>query len=344
MSNLRRKASPRKNDNQTELMMDAPLAWVVYVLCDPRVEDPIQRIRYVGITRVGVESRLVGHISEAKRGIETHRCRWVRVLLSAGLLPIIEEIDPGIADRPRNESEIAWIKHFRGIGCPLTNSTDGGDGVVSPSPEVRFKQSQSQRARWSRPEEREKMMIAFANPEVRSKHSAHAKEAWADEDAKTARIASIKIAQRTPETRAKRSESMKMSWADPETRARHIVATTNSETQAKRTASMKATAQHPETQARYSAASKRSWADPNVRERRRIAADERRANAAKVVKEKSKSARRIAWESLSEEERERFGTFMGYAQHLAWSDPETKEHRRAASMITRARHKKERLE
>ena len=43
--------------------------------------------------------------------------------------------------------EIVRIAHYRGLGHPLTNQTDGGEGLVRPSKEIREKMAARQRGR-----------------------------------------------------------------------------------------------------------------------------------------------------------------------------------------------------
>ena len=135
------------NPDQLGLLLDVPPAWVIYVLCDPRESDPIQRIRYVGVTRGSVKKRFQNHITESRRGVKTYKCNWVRSLLAIGLLPILEEIDIGASERSWDNSEISWIRHFRDKGCPLTNTTDGGDGTPGHvvSQETRMKIGEANR-------------------------------------------------------------------------------------------------------------------------------------------------------------------------------------------------------
>ena len=94
----------------------------IYVLIDPRTEE----IRYVGRTSKKPEERLFGHIYRSNRGC--HKDRWIRQLRRAGLVPrmvVIQRV-PLLCWR---EAERYWIGHFNSIGCPLTNSAEGGEGT-----------------------------------------------------------------------------------------------------------------------------------------------------------------------------------------------------------------------
>ena len=100
--------------------------WFVYVLKDPRTDS----VRYVGWT-VDIERRLYIHIWRAENDQDnnTHKGRWIRLLLKEGLKPIIETIESGYGDGWK-ESERRWVKHFRDAGCKLMNLTDGGEGTL----------------------------------------------------------------------------------------------------------------------------------------------------------------------------------------------------------------------
>lgn len=217
-----RRSRLHKNANQVELGLDVDPAWVVYVLCDPRVSDPVERIRYVGVTRVGVDERLKRHLKEARSGRTTHRHCWIRQLLSEGLAPIVEAVDPGTQERAWDRSESAWINHFRSLGCRLTNSCDGGLGVLNPSRETREKISRARcspgfSAKLSSQEYRSKMSATvrarWEDPDFRVRCSAAQKAVWADPERKAERDALHRAAMARPEVRAKLSAASRASWA-----------------------------------------------------------------------------------------------------------------------------------
>lgn len=83
-------------------------------------------IRYVGKTKLSLESRLSGHLLDVRRGNSTHKANWIRSLLCKGLVPTISLLE--IVEGNGNKEEIAWIKYFRDHGVELTNATNGGDG------------------------------------------------------------------------------------------------------------------------------------------------------------------------------------------------------------------------
>lgn len=117
--------------------------WRIYGLKDPRN----LQIRYVGVV-ISERARLARHIGEARRGkCKTHKCNWIRSILSDGLLPIEITLEEGCGDSWR-EAECRWIEEIGKI-YPLTNATAGGLGSVG------FKHSE---------ETKEKISKAKSNP------------------------------------------------------------------------------------------------------------------------------------------------------------------------------------
>ncbi len=82
--------------------------------------------RYVGKTKRQVKQRVKQHLNDRFK-YKSHFYNWLNSMIANNmeyhviLLDEVEEI--GWEDR-----EIFWIKHFRNMGYPLTNMTDGGDG------------------------------------------------------------------------------------------------------------------------------------------------------------------------------------------------------------------------
>lgn len=157
MSKSTHLASFVKNPDQTSIPLDTGPAWVVYVLCDPRETDPVRRIRYVGVTHKEPSYRLAKHIDDVKWGKgQTHKKNWIKNLLTVDLSPTIEIVDPGTEASAWGRSEMSWIDYFRQKGCPLTNTTKGGEGSAghTMSEESRRKMSEAQRQRMANPESR----------------------------------------------------------------------------------------------------------------------------------------------------------------------------------------------
>jgi len=138
--------------------MKKPFKAYIYVLRDPRNNA----VRYVGFTQKTLSKRLSGHVSQ--RNGKNHRAHWIKQLYDLGLRPIIQPIftwdDPGIKWQLVERN---WIKELRAIGWKLTNTTDGGEGMLgySPSIETRQKHSAAITGRKHSPEAREKISAAL---------------------------------------------------------------------------------------------------------------------------------------------------------------------------------------
>lgn len=124
----------------------------IYALLDPETLDA----RYVGKTVRPVE-RLTNHMNERSN---CHRSHWLQSLRSRGLRPIMVLLERIHGEWPWQESERHWIAHGRASGWPLTNSTDGGDGVPGLSGESRRRMGAAWRGRRHRPDSIEKMRAA----------------------------------------------------------------------------------------------------------------------------------------------------------------------------------------
>lgn len=144
-----------------------PRTWHIYSLSDPRTGV----VRYIGWTFT-VTRRVNAHCASAKR-TETHKAHWLRGLLAVGLRPAVSVIESGAGDGWAF-AERKWIAHHRSIGSPLTNATDGGEGVpgFSPSPEVRGKMSRAHMGRKQTPESTEKTRRALLGRKQSAEHIA----------------------------------------------------------------------------------------------------------------------------------------------------------------------------
>jgi hypothetical protein len=84
-------------------------------------------VRYVGKANNPVE-RYRGHIgSDLVKFPHWYKCRWVKTLLQKNMLPVLHVIDE-VPVSEWQEAERHWIAYYRGLGFPLTNTSDGGDG------------------------------------------------------------------------------------------------------------------------------------------------------------------------------------------------------------------------
>lgn len=97
----------------------------IYKLTDPRDNA----IKYIGYTKRVLRKRLAAHIRDSINNNKTYKQKWIRSLLSEGLLPIISIVKY----IPKGESwqgyEIKYIKQYFDKGHKLTNGTSGGDGT-----------------------------------------------------------------------------------------------------------------------------------------------------------------------------------------------------------------------
>lgn len=101
----------------------------IYGLADPNT----LRIRYVGKSN-NPKERLTGHLSERSLHTKNEKNAWLRSLLEQGLRPvliILQEITHGCWA----EAERAWICILRMQGCKLTNTSDGGEGILDQDPQ-----------------------------------------------------------------------------------------------------------------------------------------------------------------------------------------------------------------
>ncbi len=86
------------------------------LLLDPRVEDEVLGVRYVGRTNNDPDKRLETHIESARVGGESRKDRWIRELLALGLTPRIKDLGPG--DRWERKR---LMLEFRAAGARLVN-------------------------------------------------------------------------------------------------------------------------------------------------------------------------------------------------------------------------------
>jgi predicted GIY-YIG superfamily endonuclease len=95
----------------------------IYTLIDPTTNE----IKYIGYTK-NPKKRIWEHIRDAKKGIRTYKCEWIRSLLSKNSEPILEIMSEFDSHDKVLLEEIRLIKEFKESGSKLTNLTNGGDG------------------------------------------------------------------------------------------------------------------------------------------------------------------------------------------------------------------------
>lgn len=143
----------------------------IYGLFDPRNYS----LRYIGKSD-NPNLRLKQHIKEARHSKKRNRyvASWIRQLLSEDLQPDMEVLEECTQDNWQ-ESEKAWIAECRKFGVRLTNTTDGGDGVNNPPPEVRARMA-SMRGKTHSDEWRQYMSSLFKGRVSPNKGNTHSEE------------------------------------------------------------------------------------------------------------------------------------------------------------------------
>jgi hypothetical protein len=165
----------------------------IYTLCDP---DTLM-VRYVGKTN-NPRHRLAQHLLEKKKD-NSHKARWIKKLKREGKKPILQIIEEVDMDK-WEEAEIKWISFYKGLGCKLTNISEGGHSHLITN-EMRDKIRKANLGKKAKEETKQKLSIATKNymsdPKIRKKQSDACKKQWSD-----------------LEYRKKRSEDTKKLWAD----------------------------------------------------------------------------------------------------------------------------------
>lgn len=257
-------------------------------------------IRYIGKTVKKLETRLIAHLTDARRGGDSHKNRWLRKCLDAGLRPsmwLLEEVCDGTSWQTR---EREWISKAIALGFDLTNQTAGGEGldfidddaraayaqsmsIVSKEkywslPHMREALAEGNRRSWaanrqrridalmdgwddaSRKRHQEIMESVRQTPDFKAAKSAGAKKAW------LGHRATIIEAFARPETKAKQAAAAKASWADPDKREAKMARWKDPESRAKQAAELATrqakiqAARTPEVRAKQAASLKANWA------------------------------------------------------------------------------------
>lgn len=232
-------------------------------------------IRYVGKSDDPV-NRFYSHVSAAKgRYYEHHTCRWLRKILSAGHMPRLVYLQEVAEGDCWKEAERFWVSKAIQLGWKITNSTEGGDGVVFLDAGDRARFCAAVKAGVNTPE-RKAMSSALMNklhstPEFKAKIA----KALADPEMIKRRGQSIKVARNTPESKEKTSAQARAMHADPEMRKRLSAKISEAkslpEARAKTSAQMKerhanaTPEQKLEMSAKHSSRVKDLWADPVYR-------------------------------------------------------------------------------
>ena len=116
----------------------------IYGLIDPFTND----VRYIGKS-IRPDGRLRDHCNDRS---SCHRTHWIQSVLAKDSRPglvILEELSDN-ADWQAVERK--WIAYAREAHWPLTNSTDGGDGVLNLCADAKAKMAKTWIGRKHRPE------------------------------------------------------------------------------------------------------------------------------------------------------------------------------------------------
>lgn len=135
----------------------------IYALLDPETQE----IRYIGKSIRPVE-RLTNHMNSRER---CHRTNWLASLKKKGLRPELVILERIHGEWPWQFSERFWIAYGRKMGWPLTNGTDGGDGVVGISGESLHRMREAWKGRKHKPES----LTLIGAASRRRKHSSETK-------------------------------------------------------------------------------------------------------------------------------------------------------------------------
>ena len=241
--------------------------WDIYTLSDPRTPE---EVRYVGKTSCGLERRLSGHLSYARRSkSKTHLVNWLKALVAESVRPQVRGVERGTG--AWEAAERRWITWYREHGYDLCNATDGGEGASLghvKSPETRAKLSAANKGRVHSAKARARMSAARRGRGPVLTAESYAKMSRTKTGRPGPKLSPESIAKRVATNKAtwkrKKAEGWKPTPCSPEGRARTIAANKGRkcslETRAKIAAANKGRGSgrklSPETRARMSAAQK----------------------------------------------------------------------------------------
>lgn len=98
----------------------------IYVLRNPENNE----VFYVGKTSKDLKVRLSGHMSDL--GASSAKGQYLKILFDKGLKPTIEAVEVMygtcyIDSIKALDREIYWIKHYKSLGCNLTNAVNASE-------------------------------------------------------------------------------------------------------------------------------------------------------------------------------------------------------------------------
>jgi GIY-YIG catalytic domain-containing protein len=124
----------------------------IYGLIDPFTDE----VRYIGKS-IRPKERLRDHCNDHS---DCHRTHWIQSVRARGKRPRLVILEELSTDMDWQIVEQRWIAQARAAGWPLTNGTDGGDGVPNLCPEAKAKMIKAWKGRKHRPESLAKMAAA----------------------------------------------------------------------------------------------------------------------------------------------------------------------------------------
>jgi group I intron endonuclease len=127
-------------------MENNPIKYKIYSLASSEFPD---KIRYIGMTKHLLEKRLKQHIYDSKF-ICNHRQKWMNSVLEKKYTIIINLLEDNLTFLEAVKKEIELIKLYKQNDNKLTNSTDGGEGLHNPTPEVLNKMSEKSKGNKNR--------------------------------------------------------------------------------------------------------------------------------------------------------------------------------------------------
>lgn len=150
--------------------------FLIYALSDPRTDE----VRYVGKSCSGL-ARPRQHLqAKTLREDPTYKAKWLRSLIAAGHAPEVLVIHEAESREALPDAERWWIAYGRAMCWPLTNLTEGGDGVVGADPSVIERIANARRGRKQSPATVAKraasMRAYYATHEHPSRGSKHSDE------------------------------------------------------------------------------------------------------------------------------------------------------------------------
>lgn len=203
------------------------------------------QIRYIGITKHGLDSRLKAHLQDADRHRQGHKRCWLRSVLDTDRAVEIEQLDEAPSGPEGLWLERLWIAVYRMCGVRLTNTLDGGTDAAGfkghhHTEESRQKTSQTIRLKWANHTPEERMVHGRSrSQEERDAQAVKMIENW------KIRPVEVKEAARqavksywTEEQKAKKSTAMADRWDAMSAEERQALAQQRSQSALKRWANM----------------------------------------------------------------------------------------------------------